>query len=223
MSGAWLHEAVQWMQTIQGVGWIGWILFIGTYALACLLFLPGAVLTLGAGAIYGFWGGVALVLLGNGLGSLLSLLITRYLFRDWAKRHLARNPKMRALEEAVTRDGWRLVCLTRLSPIMPISLINYALGVTKISAAKFLFATEVGCVPATCFYVYLGTLIGNLTRIGPDLHQHQPWEWAVKILGLLFTIGVTVYITRLATTALHARIPSTSSRPKRPHQQHTSR
>ena len=208
MSSAWLHDVVHWMQTIQSAGWLGWLLFIGSYALACLCFVPGSVLTLGAGAIYGFWGGSLLVLLGNGLGSLLSLLITRYLLRGWAKRQFARSPKMKAIEEAVARDGWKLVCLTRLSPIMPFSLINYALGLTKISAAKFLFATEVGAIPSTCVYVYLGTLVGNLTRIGPDLHQHRSWDWAFQAAGLVFTIGVTIYITHLANKALKSRIKS---------------
>ena len=196
------------MQQIQAAGWGGWLIFILLFAAACLLFIPASVLTLGAGAVYGFWGGTLLVLLGNGLGSLLSLLVARYLLRGWAERIFARNPKLRAIEDAVAHDGWRIICLTRLSPVMPFSLINYALGLTKISAAKFLFATEVGALPSICVYVYFGTLIGSLTKIGPDLKHHRPLEWTIQGIGLALTIGVTIYITRVASRSLKSRMES---------------
>jgi uncharacterized membrane protein YdjX (TVP38/TMEM64 family) len=211
MGSTWMHEVVNLMQQIQGAGWVGWLIFIALYAAACLLFIPGSFLTLAAGAVYGFWGGTLLVLTGNGLGSLLSLLITRYLLRGWAKRQFAKNKKLRAIEDAVAHDGWRIVCLTRLSPVMPFSLINYALGLTKISAAKFLFATEVGAIPSTCVYVYFGTLIGNLTKIGPDLRAHRQVEWIFQGAGLVFTVAVTIYVTRIATKAVQSRLASRRS------------
>ncbi len=148
------------------------------------------------------------MLAGNGVGALLSLLITRYLLRGWAAKFFARHAKMKAIEEAVAHDGWRIVLLSRLSPIMPYSLINYSLGLTRLSVTKFFFATEVGAIPSTCIYVYLGTLIGNLTRIGPDLRQHQPLQWIVQGLGLVITIGVTIYVTRAASQALKKRLKS---------------
>jgi uncharacterized membrane protein YdjX (TVP38/TMEM64 family) len=208
MHSTWIHDIVHLMEAIQAAGWVGWLLFIFLYAASCLLFIPGSILTLASGAVYGFWGGTVLVLIGNGFGSLFSLLITRYLLRDWVKKKISKNKKMRAIEDAVAADGWRIVCLTRLSPIMPFSLINYALGLTKISAAKFLFATEVGAIPSTCVYVYFGTLIGNLTRIGPDLRHHQSLEWIFQGVGLLITIGATIYVTRVASQAVQKRLKS---------------
>jgi uncharacterized membrane protein YdjX (TVP38/TMEM64 family) len=210
MHSAWIHDVVHLMETIQAAGWVGWLLFILLYAAACLLFVPGSILTIASGAVYGFWGGTVLVLIGNGLGSVFSLLITRYLLRDWIKSKIARNKNMLAIEDAVASDGWRIVCLTRLSPIMPFSLINYALGLTRISAAKFLFATEIGAIPSTCVYVYFGTLIGNLTRIGPDLRRHQGWEWIFQGVGLVITIGATIYVTRVASQAIKKRLKSSS-------------
>jgi uncharacterized membrane protein YdjX (TVP38/TMEM64 family) len=194
------------MQQIQHAGWFGFLIFIGLYAAACLLFIPGSILTLGAGAIYGFWEGTVLVLAGNGLGALLSLIITRYLLRDWARKQFQRSEKLRAIEEAVAQDGWRIVLLSRLSPVMPYSLINYSLGLTRISAAKFFLATVVGAIPSTCVYVYFGTLIGNLTKIGPDLRSHRPLEWIVQGVGLVLTIGMTIYVTRVASQSLKKRL-----------------
>jgi len=202
MTSDWLNQAVRWMEDTQAAGWIGWLLFVGLYAGSCLVFVPGSVLTLGAGAVYGFWGGIILVLAGNGVGAFISLLITRYLLRGWAAKYFARSQKMRALQTAVEKEGWKIVCLTHLSPIMPFSLINYAYGLTNISAGEFLLATEIGSIPSTCIYVYVGRLLGNLAKIGPEIRQHSLLEWLLQGLGLIATIGVTIYISRLASRTL---------------------
>lgn len=91
---------------------------------------------------------------------------------------------------------------------MPFSLINYSLGLTRISPWRFLLATELGAVPATLIYVYVGTLIGNLARLGPDLKQHRPLEWAFQGIGVLLVIGVTIYVTRVVNRALKMRMGS---------------
>jgi uncharacterized membrane protein YdjX (TVP38/TMEM64 family) len=198
----WLHHVVDGMRVIQDCGPWGWVLFVALYALCCLLFIPGSLLTIAGGAVYGFFGGTVLVLTGNGLGSVLCLLVTRFFLREWMKRRVAKDRRWRALEKAVKDQDWKLVFLTRLSPVMPFSLINYALGLTGISPWRFLLATELGAVPATVVYVYIGTLIGNLARLGPDLRQHRPLEYLAQGAGLVIAIGVTVYVSRLATRAL---------------------
>lgn len=194
------------MHVVQNAGPWGWALFIGLYALCCLLFIPGSILTVSAGAIYGFWFGSALVLIGNGLGSVMSLLITRFLLREWVQKKINKHPKLKAIEKAVANDDWRLVFLTRLSPIMPFSLINYSLGLTRIPAWRFLLALELGAVPATLVYVYIGTLMGSLAQIGPDLKAHRPIEWIFQGAGILIAVGVTIYVTRLATNAINQRM-----------------
>ena len=89
---------------------------------------------------------------------------------------------------------------------MPFSLINYSLGLTNISAWRFLAATELGAVPTTCIYVYIGTLIGSLARIAPDLKQHRPVEWIFQGVGLVLTVGITIYVTYLGSKALNKRL-----------------
>jgi uncharacterized membrane protein YdjX (TVP38/TMEM64 family) len=206
MHAIWIQHVLHWMQVIQSAGWMGWLMFIGLYAACCVFFIPASVLTIAAGAVYGMWGGSALVLTGNALGSLVCLLLTRYFFRDWAKHQISRHEKLKAVEEAVQEDGWKMVFLTRLSPLMPFSLINYALGLTKLSAWRFLLATEVGSVPATIVYVYLGTLMGNLAKVRTDLHGHQTIRWEFQGAGLVITIAITIYITHLASQALKKRM-----------------
>jgi uncharacterized membrane protein YdjX (TVP38/TMEM64 family) len=201
-----LHYLLHWMQIIQGAGWEGWLMFIVLYAVCCLFFIPASVLTFAAGAVYGFWGGTLLVLAGNGLGSILCLLVTRYLFRNWAARHLNKRPKLKALADTVQHDGWKMVFLTRLSPMMPFSLINYALGLTKLSAWRFLLATEVGSIPAIAIYVYMGTLMGSLAKVRMDMHKTGAAHWLAQGAGLLVTIAVTIYITHLASKSLKKRM-----------------
>jgi len=208
---SWLQPCAVWIQTIQTLGWSGWLVFLLLYAIACLLFIPGSVMSLGAGAIYGFWGGLVLALLGNGLSAVLSLLITRYFLRSWATRFFDRHPTMQDLGNAVQEDGWRIVCLTHLSPIMPFSLVNYAFGLTKISATEFLLATILGGIPASCVYVYLGTLAGNIAAPDADLNSHHPLIWCLRILGLLATVVLTIYIARRANQALQKRLPHRST------------
>ncbi len=201
-----VSHLLHWMQQIQAAGWLGWLMFIALYAACCLFFVPASVLTFAAGAVYGFWGGLLLVLAGNGLGSLLCLLMTRYLFRGWATRLFQRHKKWNAVVNAVQHDGWKIVFLTRLSPVMPFSLINYSLGLTRISAWHFLVATEIGSVPAIGVYVYLGTLMGNLAKIRADLHHHGAWYWVAQGAGVAVAVGVTVYVTRRASKALKKRM-----------------
>jgi len=190
------------MHLLQDAGLLGWLLFVLVYAACCVLFIPASILAICAGAIYGFWMGILLVLAGNGLGSVLSLLVTRYLFRERVADWIARRPRLKAIKCAVTRDDWKLVFLTRLSPFLPFTLINYALGLTNISALRFFLATEMGAIPAICLYVYLGTLMGKLAAIGPELRHPRPGQWIYEVVALLVTIAVTYYVTRLAQRAL---------------------
>jgi len=209
MNALGLHHASVWMHDIRALGWCGWLFFIGIYASSCLFFVPGSVLTFAAGAIYGFWKGLFLALVGNGAASLLCLLIARYILRDLAAKRFAKRPElMEALKAAVEKDGWRIVCLTHLSPIVPFSLINYAFGLTTIPVGEFLLATVLGTVPATCVYVYLGSLVGHLAAIGPEMRLHRPLEWFLQGLGLAATVAVTLYITRTARRALKKRLPA---------------
>jgi len=153
MFAYWSHHALEGMQAIQSAGWLGWLIFIGLYALCCIFSIPASALILGAGAVYGFWGGVTLVVAGNGLGSLLTFLLSRYFLRDWAAGIVDQHPKLRAVKRAVEKDGWKFVFLTRLSPIMPFTLLNYALGLTNIPLLLFLVANASGALPS--FFIYL--------------------------------------------------------------------
>lgn len=198
-----LREALAW---IEGLGVRGPAVFVALYILACVLLVPGSLLTLGAGSVFGLLKGFVCVSLGSTLGATLAFLVGRYFARDWVASRVAQNEKFSAIDQAVGREGWKIVGLTRLSPIFPFNLLNYAFGLTSVSLRDYFLASWIGMMPGTVMYVYLGALVGDLARIGGEKHARTPGEWALYVVGLVATVAVTVYVTRIARTALQERI-----------------
>jgi uncharacterized membrane protein YdjX (TVP38/TMEM64 family) len=200
-----LKETLSW---ISGLGPLGYLLFVFLYILACIAFLPGVILTLGAGFIFGVVKGTIAVSVGSILGATCAFLVGRYLTRDWVAGRIAGNPRFRAVDEAVGREGWKIVLLTRLSPVFPFNLLNYAFGLTSVRLKHYFFASWAGMIPGTIMYVYLGSLAGSLAALGGGERQRSTGEWVLYGIGLLATIAVTVFVTRLARKALATHISS---------------
>jgi uncharacterized membrane protein YdjX (TVP38/TMEM64 family) len=171
-----------------------------------VLFLPGWILTLGAGVVYGLTKGSILVSISATLGATAAFLVGRYLAREWVAARIEGNPRFRAIDEAVAREGWKIVLLTRLSPAFPFNLLNYAFGLTRVSLRHYALASWIGMMPGTLMYVYLGSLAGDLASVGAGRGSRTPAEWALYAVGLLATVAVTVYVTRIARGALEKRI-----------------
>jgi len=191
---------------IAGLGAWGAVIFVVIYVAATVLFLPGSILTLGAGFVFGVVRGSVLVSISATLGATAAFLVGRYLARDWVGAKIAGNEKFRAVDEAVAREGWKIVGLTRLSPAFPFNLLNYAFGITKVSLRDYFFASWIGMMPGTVMYVYIGSLAGDLATLGAGERQRGAAEWALYVVGLLATVTVTIYVTRLARRALERRV-----------------
>ena len=204
------REALAW---ISGLGPLGPIMFIGLYIVACVFLLPGAILTLGAGAVFGFAQGAIAASIGATLGATCAFLVGRYLARDWVARRVAGNPRFAAMDEAVAREGWKIVFLTRLSPVFPFNVLNYAFGLTRVGLKDYFFASWLGMIPGMFMYVYLGSLAGDLASLGAGGHQRGLGEWLLYGVGLVATVAVTVFITRLAREALAKKIHGPDSLP----------
>ncbi len=198
-----LRSALQW---IDSLGPTGAMAFIGLYILATVAFLPGSIITLGAGVVFGVVLGSIYVFIGATLGATAAFLVGRYLARGWVSQKIAGNTKFRAIDEAVGKEGFKIVVLTRLSPVFPFNLLNYAFGVTGVSLKDYVLGS-VGMIPGTIMYVYIGSLAGNLARIGAENQPTNPTvQWAIRIIGLIATVGVTVYVTRVARKALEEKV-----------------
>lgn len=210
LAAAWYFNAQALLrQALDGIAGLGpWapVIFLLLYIAAAVLFLPGSILTLGAGFVFGVVKGAIVVSISATLGATAAFLVGRYLARDWVAKKIEGNATFKVIDEAVAREGWKIVGLTRLSPVFPFNLLNYAFGLTRVSLRDFVFASWIGMMPGTVMYVYLGSLAGGLASVGVAERARTPAEWALYVVGLLATVAVTVYVTRVARRALQQRI-----------------
>lgn len=198
-----LKNLLDW---VENLGFWGPVAFIIIYNLATILFVPGSLLTLGAGVIFGvFWGSIY-VSIGSVIGATFAFLIGRYFARDWVAKKLENYEQFKAIDQAVGQEGWKIVGLTRLSPIFPFNLLNYAFGLTNVSLKDYFFASWIGMLPGTILYVYVGSLIGSLAQLGMGERSRTPVEWLLYGIGLIATVIVTIYITKIAQNALNQQI-----------------
>ena len=184
---------------LDGLGGWGPVAFGMMYAVATVLFMPGSVLTIAAGAIFGLWLGVLLTSLAATTGAGLAFLIARYLARDQVARWAREQPTFDAIDRAIGAGGWKIVALLRLSPVIPFNLQNYFYGLTPIRFWPYLLTSWLAMLPGTLMYVYLGHIAGIAVAGG---RARTTAEWVALGVGFVATIAVTVYITRLAKQKL---------------------
>lgn len=194
------------LQWISNLGAWGALVFILTYILATVLFVPGLILTMGAGFLFGVIQGAVLVSIASTTGAAVAFLIGRYLARDWVAQKVQGHPKFNRIDEAIGREGWRIVGLVRLSPVFPFNFLNYAFGLTQVRFRDYLLASWIGMLPATVLYVYIGSLAGSLASVSSGAGSRTPAEWAFYALGLLATLIVTIFVTRIARRALQEKV-----------------
>jgi uncharacterized membrane protein YdjX (TVP38/TMEM64 family) len=186
-------------------GW-GMAVFVAAYALAVVAFVPASVLTLAAGAVYGVTAGVPLVFAGAVLGACAAFLVSRYVAGSWVEQRLASVPRFAAIADAVSANGFMLVFLLRLSPVVPFTLLNYALGITRVRFRAYALAS-VGMLPGTVLYVYSGSVAREVANVArADGAAPDTARWLVLGVGLVATAAATVLVTRAARRALENRI-----------------
>ena len=179
--------------------------FVAGYALAVVLGVPASLLTLAAGATFGLVTGTLVVLAGATLGAAGAFLVARHLARDLVRRRVLAHPRSQALfaavDHAIAADGLRTVLLLRLSPVLPFSLLNYALGLTRVRFAAYL-AASVGMIPGTVLYVYSGRVAGDVAAAAAGAPARGAADYALLALGLAATALVAVQLGRAARAAL---------------------
>src|SRR5437868_3391037 len=193
----WIREFIGW---VQQLGAIGVVVFIIAYAIATVLFLPGWIFTVSAGLIYGVFGGTLVALTGAVIGASLAFLVARYLLRENIEEITEKNPRFAAIDEAIGKNGWKIVGLLRLSPLIPFNLSNYFYGITSISFGSYVLVSAVGMIPGTLLYAYLGAIGQAGISGGPS--QHDKWQYVLLAVGLIATMAVTILISRIAKKAL---------------------
>jgi len=193
----WLEQVLPALRSPLGIA-----AFVPLYALWVTLLLPGVWASMVAGALYGTWGGSFLVFLGACLGAEAAFLLGRTWLRNWARRRLLGFPKLQAIEQGVSREGLKLVLLTRLSPAFPFSLLNFAYGLSEVSLRDYTLGL-IGIIPGTILFCGLGALAGDVARFGEVLSgQADPATWALRVVGLLATVASVWLVGRAAQRAI---------------------
>jgi uncharacterized membrane protein YdjX (TVP38/TMEM64 family) len=195
----WMVSFIQW---VKGMGPMGGVLYAVFYIAGTALFFPGLPLTLGAGFIYGAVIGTLVVSPASVAGASLAFFIARYLARDWVTRRLKKYPQAAAIDRAIEKNGFKVVILLRLQPVIPFNMLNYALGLTSIRWRDYALASWIGMLPATILYVYLGSIMSDVS----DLLRGRPNSGvAGRVLlwgGLVSLVVLVWWLGRIAKRAL---------------------
>lgn len=150
-------------QWIEGYGGLAPFVYMLIYAVAPSLLLPGLPITIAGGVLFGPFWGVVYTITGATIGACIAFLVARYIARDWVERKLG-SPKWRRLDEGVEKHGWKVVAFTRLIPLFPFNLLNYAFGLTRIKFLHYAVATFFFMLPASIAFIVFSSSLLDLLK-----------------------------------------------------------
>lgn len=194
-----LQSLLEW---IRDMGTWGPVLLAVAYVIATVCFVPGSLMTIGAGFLFGVVVGAVTVSLASVVGASAAFWLGRTIARGWVERRFSGDRRFLTLDRAVEREGFKIVVLVRLSPVIPFTAINYVLGLTKISYRDFLLASWIGMLPGTILYAYLGSTLQSLAELGSGGAAGGRVSQAFFVAGLVVTLIATIVVTRIARRAL---------------------
>lgn len=190
----------------RATGATGVLIFGIAYVAATVAFLPGSLLTLAAGFAYGPFWGLLVASPASVTGATAAFLLGRTFLRDWARRKSSASPRMTAIWRAVEREGFKVVLLLRLSPLVPFNVLNYALSLSNVRTGTYVVASAVGMLPGTVFYVYLGSLAPTAAHLSTAAETGGTGRMLLYVAGLVATGAVVVIGARAARRALHQEL-----------------
>ena len=199
-------EVLPFTTWVQSLGVWGPLAFIGGYTVAAVFMLPAFLLTLAAGALWGFGLGLLYTMMGAAVGASCAFLAARHIVRRFVEQYVNRHPMLAAIDRAVEAEGARLVLLLRLSPAVPYVLLNYVLGISRLPFRDHAIGL-VGMIPTASMYVYAGKVAGDLAALASGAASPRGTAYYVLLTsGLVATILATVLVTRAAKRALRQSV-----------------
>lgn len=199
----WLLAALQWVELHPAEGRL---LFLLICTIAAVLMVPGSLLVLGGGYLFGIFQGIAVVSLGMTLGATAALLASRYLGRAWLRRRFDDHPRLAAVDRAVRDRAFFVVFLTRLSLAIPYNLLNYAYGLSSVRVLPYMLATWLGMLPAVALYVYLGSAARSLEALLRDGVDTGPAGLLLLLVGFVVAVALVVLLNRTANRMLESPV-----------------
>jgi len=201
-------DALHW--TARQGAW-GPVWLAALYPVAGLALVPGALLSIGAGFLFGAGPGLAAAALGTQIGAAFIFFLARTAARDWAARRIAKSRGFRALDDAVAGNALKTVILTRLSPVLPFNVLNVAYGLSRVPARTFLLGTLCGTLPVTVVHIWIGTTARSLALIAAGEAEGGAARVALIVVGLAATLAAAVIVARAARRALQGTNVSPSA------------
>jgi len=199
-------------QWIQKIGWVGGLVFVVIYIVCTVSFIPGSILTLGGGFVFRIYWGIFLVWIGATIGCILAFLLGRTVMRSWIEGKIKDYPKFAAVDKAIGQQGWKIVLLLRLSPILPFNMLNYALALTQVSLLHYSLASAIGIIPGTAMYVYFGSLARDLASITQS-HPPQIVQIIIWVVSGVVIVGTAVFVTIIGKRAITAALKDETTDP----------
>lgn len=187
-------DLLRWFQARNN--WAGWGMFLGMYTALVALFLPGVVFIMGAGFVFGFWKGLLAVWIGGAIGQAFAFLLARYLLRDWVEATLrGKWRRWEVIDRAISHDGWKLVLIMRLSPVIPYNLLNIAMATTSMPFWQFSLVSAVGIVFECSIFCYIGSVASSITSIVSGDAKGSVVEWLFLGLSLVMCVLGAIFVS----------------------------
>ena len=206
----WLSQAYQWLNSL---GYFAYPAFVVIYLSTTLVGLPAIFLFLAAGSLFGFVPALIVVSFADTLGIAVCFFLGRTVARKRISKWIARRPQWDKFDRAVAKKGWKIVFLTRLSPIVPSNVLNYGFSLTKIDFWQYLFVSWLAMLPVISLYVYLASMGVNLLSGDSD-----PKQITASVIGSVTAVMAIAYTTKLMHGTLFQKssrqIKSVSPEPK---------
>ena len=197
----------RFLQLVESLGPWGPMLLAAVYVVATVLMTPGVILTLGAGFLFGLLVGTITVSVGSVLGATAAFLLGRTAARRFVVQQAEKFPRFAAVDQAVEKSGFKIVLLTRLSPLFPFNALNYLFSITNVRLRDYVLASWIGMLPGTVMYVYFGAAAQSLASLVRGEYEGGTAEKAFLAAGLIVTIAVSAYVTKLARDAMREQLP----------------
>ena len=194
-----------WLVEFSALGALAPLFLIVGYVIAASLLLPVFPLDMAAGAHFDFWIGVFWVQIAATTASVGGYFIGGLFFRRLLDRLMRWKPQLRELDQAAAEEGWKIVFLSRLSPVLPFSLLSGFYGAVRVPFLPYLLATFIGMLPGTALYVYAGDIAGDISG-SPENPGYTEWQWWVEVLGFAATAILILFVTRRAQKILRAKL-----------------
>ncbi|MCA1672249.1 MAG: TVP38/TMEM64 family protein [Actinobacteria bacterium] len=214
-TAAYILPVADWVTILaeraRNTGALGVALFFVAYVVSTVAFLPGSILTLAAGFAYGPLWGIAIASPASVAGATCAFLLGRTLLRGWAEARVGESARVRAIDAAVSREGFKIVLLLRLSPIIPFNALNYALSLSKVKVRTYVLASFLGMLPGTAMWVYLGSLAPAAAELSSAASGGGTTRTILYIAGLAATVAAALIGARAARRALDAQLREPTS------------